>query len=65
MQHLLFGTLLSFWPTSLCGDEAEAARQEAAQAHLDHYHDATQRCCAMRVPSAAAARAGALAVPMD
>ena len=65
MQHMLFGRLYSFWPSSLQGDAAEARRREAAQAHLEHYHDPNNLCCAMRVPSAIAARAGALSVPLD
>ena len=65
MQHMLFGRLFDFWPTSLRGDRGEARRRELAQAHLEHYHDPDNRCCNMRVPSAIAARASALSVPLD
>jgi len=65
MQHMLFGRLFDFWPTSLQGDPEEARRREEAQAHLDHYHDPNNLCCNIRVPSAIASRAAAMAVPMD
>jgi len=65
MQHMLFGRLFEFWPSSLKGDPEEARRREEAQAHLDHYHDPNNLCCNIRVPSAIASRAAAMAVPMD
>ena len=65
MQHMMFGDLFSFWPSSLHGDTEEAHRREHESAHLDHYHDANNLCCNVRVPSAFAARGATMAVPMD
>ena len=66
MQHFLFGSFLNFVPTSLEKADEEYLKQlEEKAAQLDHYHDPSNICCNIKVPSVFGIQENRIPIPLD